>query len=151
MTTETSAPTAPGADAAGQDGDTGRLAAVRTTAADAYQAARDRTATVYSSARDTARDAGRRAAEGVEGNPMAVVVGGLALGALAAAFLPATRRERDLFGKVGRRVNDTAREAARAAREAGREQLDDFTDKAMEAVRASTAGAAGSVRGDGKS
>jgi hypothetical protein len=147
QTTETPIADRPPAETA----EAGPLATVRATAADAYQAARARTSSVYASARDTALSAGQRTAEGLESNPLAVVIGGLALGALAAALLPATRQEKNLFGKVGRRVTDTAREAARAARDAGREQLDDFTDRAMEAVRASTAAAAGTVSRDGKS
>jgi hypothetical protein len=138
-------------DASPAGGDeSGRLAGARQSAAEAYQAARERTAAFYGSARDGARGARRSAAEGLEANPIAVLVGGLALGALAAALLPSTRREREMFGPVGRRINDTAREAARAARDAGREQLDDFTDRAMEAVRASAGTAAETVRGEGK-
>src|SRR5665213_871824 len=79
-------------------------------AADAYQAARERTSAFYGSARDSARDAGRRTVEGIESNPMAVVVGGLALGVLIGALVPGSRRERELFGPVGRRITDTARE-----------------------------------------
>jgi hypothetical protein len=139
--------------------DRGRLAAVGTGAAEAYRTARERTATAYEGARGSARDAGRRAVQGIEANPVAAVVGGLALGALAAALLPKTRREEELLGSVGRRINDTAKEAARAAREAGREQLDSlnlrdavrgkldtFTDSAVDAVRSSV-----KSRGKGKS
>ena len=125
----------------------GRLASVRQSAADAYQAARERTASAYSTARGTAASAGRRTAEGIDGNPMAAVVGGLALGAIVGALFPVSRQERQLFGSVGKRLNDTAREAATAARDAGKEQLDGFTDRAMEAVRASATAAADSVRG----
>jgi hypothetical protein len=129
-------------------GDAGALASVRQSAADAYQAARERTAAAYSTARDTAASAGRRTADGIDGNPMAALVGGLALGAIAGALFPATRQERQLFGNVGRRINDTARQAATAARDAGKERLDGFTDQALGAVRASASAAAGSVRGD---
>ena len=129
-------------------GDDGRLASVRQTAADAYQTARERTSAVYSSARDTAASAGRRTADGIDGNPMAALVGGLALGAIAGALFPVSRQERKMFGDVGRRINDTARQAAVAARDAGKEQLDGFTDQALGAVRASATAAAGSVRGE---
>lgn len=129
-----------------------RLAAVRQSAADAYQAARERTSAAYAGARDRAETARRRAADGIDSNPLAAVAGGLALGALAAALLPKTRREEELFGDVGRRLGDTAREAARAAREAGREQieelglnkdgvrrrLDDFTGRAVGSVKGSS-------------
>jgi hypothetical protein len=135
--------------AANDGGDRGRLAAVSDGAADAYRAARERTLSAYEAARGTARSAGRKTVEGVEANPVAAVVGGLALGALAAALLPKTKREQAMLGDVGRRINDTAREAARAAREAGKEQigelgfsrdavqrrLDGLTDAAVGAVR----------------
>ena len=136
-----------GSEAGGSDG--GRLASVRQSAADAYEAARQRTASAYSSARQTASSAGKRTADGIDGNPMAALVGGLALGAIVGALVPATRRERELFGNVGRRMNDTARQAVVAARDAGKEKLDGFTDQALGAVRASASAAAGSVRGDG--
>src|SRR5215210_4797306 len=110
--------------AAANDGpDRGRLAAVGDGAAEAYRAARERTVSAYEAARGTARSAGRRTVQGVGANPVAAVVGGLALGALAAALLPRTRREQAMLGDVGRRINDSAREAARAAREAGKEQI----------------------------
>ncbi len=145
------------ATATGRAADRSRLAAVSDTAADAYRTARERTAAAYEEARGSARSAGRRAAEGIEANPVAAVVGGLAIGALAAAFLPRTQRENALLGDVGRRLNDTARDAARAARDAGRKQidelglsrdgvrrrLDDFTDRAIGAVKSSAKGRGG--------
>jgi ElaB/YqjD/DUF883 family membrane-anchored ribosome-binding protein len=140
---------------------------VRQTAAEAYESARERTSSAYQAAREaaggaldtareTARTAGRRTADGVEANPVAAVVGGLALGAIAAALLPKTRQEEKVFGAAGRKVTDTARQAVQAAKEAGREQIDElglskdglqrrlgeFTEKAAGAVR-SSAGAAG--------
>lgn len=157
---------------AGESGG-GRLSGVRQSAADAYEAARTRTASAYEaarsraggayeSARGTARSATRKTAQGIETNPMAAVVGGLALGVIAGALLPRTRREEELIGPVGRKVTDTAREAARAARDAGRQQIDElglsrdgvarklneFTDKAVGAVKTS-AGAARDSVGEG--
>jgi hypothetical protein len=134
-------------EANGANSDRGRLAAVGAGAADAYRLARERTAAAGSSA----RDAGRRTIEGLESNPVAAVIGGLALGAVAAALLPKTRREDALLGDVGRRLTDSAREAARAATDAGRAQidelgltregvrrkLDEFTDRAVGKVKAS--------------
>ncbi|MDB5693379.1 MAG: hypothetical protein JWO81_2442 [Alphaproteobacteria bacterium] len=149
-TTDTSAPTGTNATGAGgQSGgsDGGPLASVRQSAADAYEAARERTASAYSSARNTAASAGRRTADGIDGNPMAALVGGLALGAIVGALFPVTRQERQLLGNAGRRLNDTARQAVNAARDAGKERLDGFTDQALGAVRASASAAAGSVRG----
>ena len=138
-------------------GDRGRLAAVGEGAAEAYRAARERTATAYADARGSARDVGRRAVDGIQANPVAAVAGGLAIGALAAALLPKSRREEELLGGVGRKLNDTAREAAKAAREAGIEQIDElglsregvrrklneFTDRAVGAVKTSAKSRAG--------
>ena len=139
--------------------DRGRLSAASQRAADAYQSARERTSSAYAAARERAgsayESAGRRASEGLDSNPIAAVAGGLALGAILGALLPRTDREEKLLGATGRRINDTAREAARAAREAGRQQLDElglskdglksrlgeFTDRAAGAPQ-STAGAA---------
>jgi hypothetical protein len=134
----------------------------------AFESARDRTASAYAAARERAgsayETAGRRAGEGIDANPLVAVAGGLALGAIVAALLPRSRREDELLGDVGRRLNDTAREAGRAARESGRAQLDElglsrdglkskldeFTGRAVGAVRSSAGAAAGAARGKDK-
>ncbi len=77
-----------------------------------------------STTRDTAREAARRTAEGIEANPLAVLVGGVALGVLAGAVLPRTDQESKLLGPVGKRLTDTASGAAQAARDAGKAELD---------------------------
>lgn len=61
--------------------------------------------------------------EGLEKNPIAALVGGLAIGAIAAALLPKTRRETEMLGKASNKVRSTAATAAKAARDAGKEQL----------------------------
>jgi ElaB/YqjD/DUF883 family membrane-anchored ribosome-binding protein len=128
----------------------------RTRARDAYGSARERTSSAYESARERASRAGHRTADGVDSNPAAALIGGLALGALVAAILPRTRREEEMFGQYGRRLNEKAREAALAARDAGtskldemgfnkdtaKEKLNELASSAGEAARAS-AGAAG--------
>ena len=138
----------------------GRAAAAR----QAFESARERTAPAYATARERAgsayETAGRRTSEGIDSNPVAAVVGGLAIGAIVAALLPRTGREDELLGSVGRKINDGAREAARAAREAGKTQLDelglsrdgirskldDFTGKAVGAVKTSAGAAADAAR-----
>jgi len=74
--------------------------------------------------RDTAREAARRTAQGIEANPLAVLVGGVALGVLAGAIIPRTEQEGKLLGPVGKRLTDTAAGAAQAAKEAGKAELD---------------------------
>jgi ElaB/YqjD/DUF883 family membrane-anchored ribosome-binding protein len=159
-------------DSGGTESGGGRLSAVRSSAADAYESARERTSAAYQAARDaaggavesvrdTARTAGKRTAEGVEANPLAAVVGGLALGVIAGALIPKTRQEEKLLGGAGRKVTDTARQAVEAAKEAGRSQIDElglskdglqrklgeFTDKAAGAVRNSAGAATSAVKG----
>src|SRR5688572_2226695 len=153
-----------GAGADGNEGVGGRSAAAR----QAFESARERTAAAYATARERAgtayETAGRRTSEGIDSNPVAAVVGGLAIGALVAALLPRTSREDEMLGSVGRKINDSAREAARAAREAGKTQLDElglnrdglrgkldeFTDRAVGAVKSSAGAAAGAARDKGE-
>ena len=153
-----------------QDEEAGRLAAVRTKASDAYRSARERTGAAYGSvreraatvtegARELASTARQTTADGIDANPVVAVIGGLALGAIAAAMLPVSRRERDALGDVGRRVNDAAREAAKAAKDAGQGKIDelglrdaakqslgDLASKAGEAARSSATAAAQAVK-----
>jgi ElaB/YqjD/DUF883 family membrane-anchored ribosome-binding protein len=130
----------------GANGGGGALSAVSTKAADAYQAARDRTSAAYSAARERAGSVGQRTAESIDAAPMAAVIGGLALGAIAGALLPKGEREGQLLGAAGRRLTDTARQAVQAARDAGKDQIDGFTDRAVVALKSSADAAAGSVR-----
>ena len=152
-----------GAGSDGRDGN-GRTAAAR----QAFESARERTAAAYAAARERAgsvyETAGRKTSQGIDSNPVAAVFGGLAIGAIVAALLPRTSREEELLGGVGRKITDTARDAANAAKEAGRGQLDElglsrdglqsklnaFTDRAVGAVKSSAGAAAGAARGAGE-
>lgn len=69
-------------------------------------------------------DAGRKASELIEANPLGVLVGGLAVGALVAALLPRSEREKQMLAPVGKRVSATALAAFAAAKEVGRQELD---------------------------
>lgn len=135
-TTETTTNSGTGTSSgSGTEGGNGRSGSgARTRAAEAYEAARERTSAVYGAARErasTAYESARRgvgtvsekAADGIETNPMAAVVGGLALGAIVAALVPTSRREKEMLGGVGSKITDTARDAARAARDTGRDKL----------------------------
>jgi ElaB/YqjD/DUF883 family membrane-anchored ribosome-binding protein len=173
-TTDNRANTSANNSGAGDTGSTdssgGRLSGVKQSASEAYESARERTSSAYQaareaaggaleSARETARSASRRTADGVEANPMVAVVGGLALGAIAGALLPKTRQEEQVLGSAGRKVADTARQAVQAAKDAGRQQIDElglskdgiqrrlgeFTDKAAGAVRSSAGAASDAV------
>jgi ElaB/YqjD/DUF883 family membrane-anchored ribosome-binding protein len=85
-----------------------------------YDAARDKA----SGALQSSRDAAKRAADGLDANPLGLVVGGLAIGALAGALIPRSAREKELLAPVGKRLGETARAATQAAREAGYAELD---------------------------
>jgi hypothetical protein len=83
---------------------------------------RERAIDAYDSARERASDVTARAGD----VPLLALAGGLALGAILGALLPRTRTEERLLGKVGGRITDSARAAAVAAKEAGREKLSEL-------------------------
>jgi hypothetical protein len=66
------------------------------------------------------------AGEKLHENPMATVVGGLALGVLIGTLLPRSQREIALLGSLGTRIGDAARDAFDAARATGQERLDEL-------------------------
>ena len=112
----------------------GALGAVRDTAAQAVESVKGSATNAVSAVKDSAASAAdavkesasavaRRTADTIEGNPLSVLVGGLAVGVLAGALLPRTARETELLGPVGRRVKEGAGLAARAARDAGVAEL----------------------------
>lgn len=75
---------------------------------------------------EVARVASRKAVEGVETFPVAALVGGLALGVVLGALLPRTRQEQELLGSIGGAINEKAKGAATAARDAGQAKLDEL-------------------------
>ena len=117
-----------------RDSEPGNGAGPLGRAADAYQAARDRTYSAYETARERAADVTRQTADQIAVYPVAAVVGGLAIGALLGFLVPATRREADLLGSTGRKITDAARDAAQRGYEAGKEQIDELRSKAAKTV-----------------
>lgn len=77
-------------------------------------------------ARAKVSTASKKVGEGVEGYPVAALVGGLAIGAVMGALLPRTKQEDQLLGKVGGEINSRAKEALDAARDAGKAKLDEL-------------------------
>jgi len=138
-----------------------KIGSAKNRASEAYGSARERTSAAYDTARERASRAKQRTSDGIDSSPVGALVGGLALGALIAAVLPKSRREEELLGSYGKRINDTAKEAARAAKDAGRGKLDelglnqetakqklgDIASKAGEAARTSATAAAQTVKG----
>lgn len=76
------------------------------------------------SARATANEATARASDAVETNPLGVLAGGLAIGAIAGALIPRSDREKELLRPVGARIGATAAAAIAAAKETGRTELE---------------------------
>lgn len=126
-----------------------KAAVAKSAAGDAYSSTKDRASTAYGGARDTASQARERAADSVDANPMAALIGGLALGALAAAVLPRTRKEDELLGDIGGRINESARDAVDAAKTAGMDKMDELglnKDTAMDKAKELAQSAAGVAR-----
>jgi len=135
---------------------------LRDRADDALDSARERAITAYDSARDGAAAAGRKASNQLGEAPLAVIVGGIAAGAILAALLPSSRRERELLGPVTDSLKDKASAAVNAAkdagtarlselgltRDAGGEAIKSIIDGATDALKASAKAAATKVRGE---
>ena len=83
------------------------------------QSPRERAIDAYDSAR-------RKATGGIEDAPLLALAGGLAAGAVLAALLPASRKERELLGPVADRIKGKASDAVSAAKEAGQARLDEL-------------------------
>jgi ElaB/YqjD/DUF883 family membrane-anchored ribosome-binding protein len=87
---------------------------------------RDTASQAYDRTRERARETAARAAEGIEANPLSVLVGGVALGALAGSVIPFFAREKELLAPVGKRLSETASATVQAAREAGKAEIESF-------------------------
>jgi len=101
------------------------------------QSTRERAIEAYDSAR-------RKTTGGIEDAPLLALAGGLAAGAVLAALLPASRKERELLGPVADRIKDKASDAVSAAKEAGQARLDELgltRDKGSETLRTILEGA----------
>jgi ElaB/YqjD/DUF883 family membrane-anchored ribosome-binding protein len=103
-------------------------------ASELIEAARERTQSAYEAARSRAGDVTRQAQDQFAIYPVAAVIGGFAVGALLAAVLPRTERERALLGETGRKITGAAREAAQRGIDAGKEQLEQIRTKAARQV-----------------
>jgi hypothetical protein len=118
---------------------------------------RQRAIDAYDSALDSASSGARRAGDTIGEAPLIALGAGIAAGALIAALLPTSRRERDLLRPYGDRVTGAARDAADAARKAGSDKLrelgltpDNLADKASEAAKATAQAAIGTFRDEAK-
>ena len=119
---------------------------------------RSRAIEAYDSALDSASSAGRKAGDSIGDAPLIALGAGVALGAVLAAILPTSRKERELLRPYGDRVTGAARDAAEAARQAGSDKLrelgltpDVLADKAGEAAKATAQAAIGTFKDEAKS
>lgn len=106
----------------------------RGRAAEALEAARERTVSAYDAARSRASDVTRQATDQFAIYPVGAVIGGFAIGALLAAVLPRSEQEERVLGKTGRRITGAARDAAQRGLDAGREQIDQIRSKTAQKV-----------------
>jgi ElaB/YqjD/DUF883 family membrane-anchored ribosome-binding protein len=118
-------------------------ARARNRAGDAYQTARDRTLSAYEAARGRAADVTRQATDQIAIYPVGAVIGGLAVGALLGVLLPRSRREDELLGTAGRRLNEAARDAAQKGVEVSRERIDQLTGQVVNKVGSAVVEAVG--------
>ncbi len=112
------------------------------------------------SSRALAKKAGDTTAQSIETNPLAIVAGGIAIGAIVGMLLPRTKQEQKALGKAGKKLNKAAKRAAEAAKIAGKDKIDslglnqdalrdqfrDLVGKASEAVKAAGKAAADEAR-----
>jgi hypothetical protein len=78
-------------------------------------------------------------------NPLGLLVGGIAVGALAGALIPRSAREKELLAPIGKRLGESAIAATAAAKEAGRSELGNQAKGLVEGIvkALTTAGTAG--------
>ena len=126
------------------------------TAPQAPQSPRQRAISAYEDARERASDTLGQA-------PLIALAGGIAAGALIAALLPRTEAETRLVRPTARRVKSSARAALDAARDTGKQRLDEhgisrekgqetirnLLDGLTDAAKASASAAADAVRNQG--
>ena len=112
------------------------------------------------SSKALAKKAGNTTSQTIDKNPLVLLAGGLAMGAIAALLIPTTKKEQKAFGKVGKKLNKTAKRAVDAAKSAGKEKVEnlglnqdslrdqfrDLVSKASEAVKAAGKAAADEAR-----
>lgn len=102
---------------------TGTIDTLKEKASTAAHATSDAAHDAAKRASDAAHDAAQRASETIETSPLAVLAGGLALGAVLGALLPRTAQETRTLAPLGKKLAAAATAAAATARDVGKEQL----------------------------
>ncbi len=125
-------------------------AVAREQATKAYESGREAAARGVNTSKDIATKAMIKSGDSIDKNPLAIVLGGMAIGAIVGALLPRTEREVKMMGKTGKKLNKKAKKIAAAAKDAGKSKVDslgfnsdairdqfrDLVGKAAEAVKA---------------
>lgn len=93
------------------------------TLRDGLDSAKSAVSDAVDTTREKTREFAQQTVHAAEANPLAVVAGGLALGALVGAVVPRSQKERDLLAPVGKRLGATAVAAVAAARESGKSEF----------------------------
>lgn len=101
----------------------GTIDSIKDKAATAAHATSDAAHDAAKRASDAAHDAAVRAQDTIETHPLAVLAGGLALGAVVGALLPRTAQESKTLAPLGKKLAAAATAAAATARDVGKEQL----------------------------
>lgn len=98
------------------------------SSADTLDSVRDQAGSALEAVRDAAASATERVTHEISQNPVAALLGGLAIGVVAGALIPKTRAEIEALSglALGERLSAAARAAADAARTTGKESLGDF-------------------------
>lgn len=99
-------------------------AAARVKASEVFEKGKDAAASGVQQSRELARKAKGKTSDGIDKNPLAIVLGGMAIGAIVGALLPRTERETKVLGKAGKKLNKKARKMAEAAKAAGTDQVE---------------------------
>ena len=105
---------------------TGKPSSQPDRSGDIYDSARTRAVEAYDTARERASEVKAKAGDQIDEAPLIALAGGLAAGALLAALLPRTQAEDKLLGPTGERITGRAKAAVDAAKEAGRDKLNEL-------------------------
>ena len=87
---------------------------------------RNRIEDATSTARDRLSSLGSTASVKIDSNPLMALGVGAAIGAVLAAVLPASQREKELLGPLGSKISSASTDAVDRAREMGRQKFDEM-------------------------
>lgn len=98
--------------------------AAKKQAADAYEKSREAAARGVQSSKELTHKAAMKTGDQIDKNPLAIVLGGLAIGAIVGSLIPRTESEGKILGKAGKKLNKKAKKMAEAAKLAGKSKVD---------------------------